>query len=83
MDATLRLRFLGPVQVERDSQPVLDFRSRKALALLGYLALQDRPLPREHLVDLFWEDRAETTPPAMPSFIARTASTSLLAAVRI
>jgi predicted ATPase/DNA-binding SARP family transcriptional activator len=77
MDATFRLRFLGPVQVERDGQPVLDFRSRKALALLGYLAVQDRPLPREHLVDLFWEDRAETPGRANLSWVLSRITTRL------
>jgi DNA-binding SARP family transcriptional activator/tetratricopeptide (TPR) repeat protein len=60
MEETFRLRFLGTVQVERDGQPVRGFRSRKALALLGYLARQDQPVPREHLADLFWEDQTES-----------------------
>jgi DNA-binding SARP family transcriptional activator len=59
MAGTVRLRFLGTVQVERDGAPVGGFRSRKALALLGYLAIQERPLPRERLADLFWADQPE------------------------
>ena len=57
--SVFHLRFLGVVQVESDGEPVSGFRSRKALALLGYLAVQNRPVSREHLVDLFWEDMPE------------------------
>jgi DNA-binding SARP family transcriptional activator len=59
MEGIFHLRFLGPVQVERDGEPVRGFRSRKALALLGYLAVQGQPVPRERLVDLFWGDKSE------------------------
>jgi predicted ATPase/DNA-binding SARP family transcriptional activator len=59
MEGTVRLRFLGTVRVERDGELVGGFRSRKALAVLGYLALQGQPLPREHLADLFWADQPE------------------------
>jgi hypothetical protein len=34
MEGTCRLRLLGPVQVERDGEPVSGFESRKALALI-------------------------------------------------
>jgi predicted ATPase/DNA-binding SARP family transcriptional activator len=60
MEATFRLRFLGTIQVEQNGEPVRGFRSRKALALLGYLATQGQPVPRERLADLFWEDKPET-----------------------
>ncbi len=60
MEATFCLRFLGTVQIEQDGKPVPGFRSRKALALLGYLATQGQPISREHLVDLFWEGQPET-----------------------
>jgi DNA-binding SARP family transcriptional activator len=59
MEGTLQLRLLGTVQVKRDGEPVRGFRSRKALALLGYLALQDHPIPRQYLVDLLWSDKSE------------------------
>ncbi|MCG3210706.1 MAG: hypothetical protein FOGNACKC_04337 [Anaerolineae bacterium] len=35
------------------------FESRKAVALLGYLVVAHRPLPRTHLADLFWPDKSE------------------------
>ena len=59
MGGTLRLRLLGPVQVERDGEPLRGFESRKALALLCYLALRPEPLTRAHLADLFWPDKPE------------------------
>jgi predicted ATPase/DNA-binding SARP family transcriptional activator/Tfp pilus assembly protein PilF len=60
MSSTFHLRFLGPVQVEQDDEPLRGFRSRKALALLGYLVTQGQALPRERLADLFWEDQTES-----------------------
>ena len=61
MDAIFHLKFLGAVQIERNGKPVRGFRSRKALAILGYLAVQNQPTPREQLADLFWEDKPEAT----------------------
>ncbi|MFO7743729.1 MAG: BTAD domain-containing putative transcriptional regulator [Anaerolineae bacterium] len=54
MAATIHVRLLGVPQVERDGEPVRGLRSRKALALLGYLAVQERPIPRAHLAELLW-----------------------------
>jgi len=59
MKSVFQLRFLGPVQIERDGEPVRGFESRKALALLAYLAVEGQPVPRERLVDLFWGDKTE------------------------
>lgn len=59
MKSTFRLRFLGPVQIERDGESVHGFESRKALALLACLVVEGQPVPRERLVDLFWEDKTE------------------------
>lgn len=55
----IHLSLLGPVQVERAGAPVHGFESRKALALLCYLAAHNQPLSRSHLADLFWEDKPE------------------------
>jgi DNA-binding SARP family transcriptional activator len=60
MSNTFHLRFLGPIQAEQNGKPLRGFRSRKALALLGYLASQGQALPRERLVDLLWEDQTES-----------------------
>ena len=55
----IHLHLLGPVEVERDGEPIQGFESQKALALLCYLALHSHPLPRSHLAALFWGDRPE------------------------
>ena len=59
MTTVFRLRLLGPVQVERAGEPLEGFKSRKALALLGYLATQDQPVERAYLTNLFWPDKPE------------------------
>ena len=77
MEGILRLRLLGTVRVERDGEPVRGFRSRKALALLSYLAVQDHPIPREHLVDLLWGDQPEARGRANLSWVLHRISTLL------
>jgi DNA-binding SARP family transcriptional activator len=56
---TYQLRLLGSVNITKDGLPLRDFESRKAVALLGYLARQNRPVERSHLADLFWGDKPE------------------------
>jgi predicted ATPase/DNA-binding SARP family transcriptional activator len=55
----VRLHMLGAVRVERGGEPVVGFESRKALALLCYLALQSQPRTRAFLAELFWPNRSE------------------------
>jgi tetratricopeptide (TPR) repeat protein len=52
----LKLHLLGRPLIELDSEPVEGFVSEKALALLGYLALQRGNLARQRLAGLFWGD---------------------------
>ena len=52
----MRLALLGPVQITQEGQPASDLPLGKPLAILGYLVAQRKPLPREHLADLFWQD---------------------------
>ena len=77
MEGIVRLRLLGTVQVERDGEPVRGFGSRKALALLGYLAVQGQPVPRERLADLFWGDRPEVQGRANLSWVLHRLSSLL------
>ena len=53
---TLKLHLLGRPLIELSGEPVNGFVSEKALALLGYLALQQGSLARERLSGLFWGD---------------------------
>ena len=69
-----RLQLLGPASVDRvpktpkgivesggdegNTGPVPRFRSRRTVALLGYLVAERRPIGREALAPLFWPDEA-------------------------
>ncbi len=54
-----RLALLGSIQVTRDGENVRGFESRKALALLCYLAVRAEPIVRVELANLFWGDKTE------------------------
>jgi len=69
------VRLFGFIQVERDSVPLDGFESEKALALLGYLALQRRPVARRLLAGLFWSLWRTAAPPIWPRRCASTAPT--------
>jgi predicted ATPase/DNA-binding SARP family transcriptional activator len=56
----LRLKLLGPPRVDLDSEPV-HLGRRKALALLAYLALTQRPHSRDALATLFWPNLDQST----------------------
>ena len=53
---TLLLSLQDTFALTRDGQPI-DLRSKKAQALLIYLALTGKPHSREHLATLLWGDR--------------------------
>jgi DNA-binding SARP family transcriptional activator len=71
-----QLRLLGPVCVETIPKPqtnmaacagdelgavaVPRFRSRRTVALLGYLVAERRPFARKYLAALFWPDEASS-----------------------
>jgi TolB-like protein/Tfp pilus assembly protein PilF len=55
----LRIRLLGPLSVSNGAKPVT-IASKKARALLGYLALREGvEVPRSVLTSLFWGERSE------------------------
>jgi predicted ATPase/DNA-binding SARP family transcriptional activator len=60
MTYLFRFHWLGSVQVEQEGKLLYGFKSRKALALLGYLATEGRPVPRDYLANLFWPELTET-----------------------
>src|SRR5688500_6427275 len=51
----LSIRLLGPPLVERDGVPI-EVDTRKAIALLAYLAVTGQPQRRSSLAALFWPD---------------------------
>lgn len=59
MSDCLELRTLGGLSILLAGQPLSGLASRKAEALLVYLACAARPLPREVLADLLWDDRTQ------------------------
>lgn len=59
LDPTYHLRLLGPVELEQAGAPMPRFESRKAVGLLGYLAVAHKPVARSRLTDLFWPDKTE------------------------
>ena len=59
MDRVLKIQLLGSVRLTIDEKPVKGLSSRKAIALLVYLAVQQRPFPREVLADFLWDDRPQ------------------------
>ncbi len=52
----LEIQLIGQIIISRDRVPLELPRSRKTLALLGYLILTGRPQQRDHLCSLFWSD---------------------------
>jgi DNA-binding SARP family transcriptional activator len=52
--ATLQIRCFGRFEVSRDGVPVQHWRRDRARALLKYLVVQRRPVPRETLLELLW-----------------------------
>jgi DNA-binding SARP family transcriptional activator/predicted ATPase len=55
----LHVKTLGRVAIERDGQAIGALASRKAEALLIYLACTRRQHPREVLAELLWDDRSQ------------------------
>ena len=54
-DGALSIRLLGPLEVSRGDARIALPASRKARALLAYLALAPRPLARSALAALLWD----------------------------
>ncbi|MCB9433928.1 MAG: hypothetical protein H6668_18315 [Ardenticatenaceae bacterium] len=57
--AQLKLFLLGGARLKLDGEPLVGLASRKAEALLIYLACQPQPQPRDLLATLLWDDRPQ------------------------
>ncbi|MCY7303158.1 MAG: AAA family ATPase, partial [Thermoleophilia bacterium] len=69
--SSLRIALIGPPLIEVDGRP-LDVDTRKATALLAYLAFTGRPARRDSLAGLLWP---ETNPDRARATLRRTLST--------
>jgi WD40 repeat protein/serine/threonine protein kinase len=60
MEGKLELRLLGGLSIRLDGNPVTGLASRKAEALLVYLARSRGPQRREVLADMLWDERSQS-----------------------
>lgn len=56
MEDVLSISLLGGLKITCNEQAVTGLVSRKAEALLAYLACLEQPIPREIIATLLWED---------------------------
>src|SRR4051794_3134281 len=56
---SLEIYTLGGLLIKQDGEPLSRFPTRKAEALLVYVACDPRPHSRELLAELFWEGRSQ------------------------
>lgn len=82
---TIAISVLGTPEIQASGKP-LALPTRKALALLIYLAVEQKPYSRDHLMALFWPDsdlqRAQTSLRTSMSYIRRALPQSLLVSDR-
>lgn len=69
--ASLRIRLLGPLEVEVAGRPIV-VDTRKALAIVALVAAEARPFARDELAAMFWPD---ATDEAARGALRRTLST--------
>lgn len=55
----LVIKTLGGLEISLNSQPVIDIGSRKAEALLVYLAVENESIPRAVLANLLWPESSQ------------------------
>jgi len=56
----LHINLLGTPEIYQDNELAVRFRTRKAQALLIYLAITERSWPRDTLATLFWPETTDT-----------------------
>ncbi|MGB6421188.1 MAG: hypothetical protein WBF05_05055, partial [Anaerolineales bacterium] len=60
MGDKLEITALGGLSIKQDGEPITGLASRKAEALLVYLACTGKPQSREKLAELLWEERSQS-----------------------
>jgi DNA-binding SARP family transcriptional activator len=60
MSTPITIHSLGGLTIQREGQPITGLASRKAEALLVYLAANPRPHPREILAEMLWDERSQS-----------------------
>jgi predicted ATPase/DNA-binding SARP family transcriptional activator len=60
MSARLMIFTLGGVRIQRADESITGLTTKKAEALLIYLAANHRPQPREVLAELLWDERTQS-----------------------
>jgi predicted ATPase/DNA-binding SARP family transcriptional activator len=61
MMSSYSICLLGPIQISKDQRSLQTLRSRKGLALLGYLSQQQGPVSRTALAELLWPEKRGTS----------------------
>lgn len=56
----LQLNLLGEVSIALNGELLTDWQSNTAVALLIYLACEQKPVSRKYLAEFFWEERDPT-----------------------
>ncbi len=56
----LQLNLLGEVSIALKGELITDWQSNTAVALLIYLACEQKPVSRKYLAEFFWEERDPT-----------------------
>ena len=78
MGNRLQIKTLGGLSVEKNGEAVAGFASRKAEALLVYLACNPRPHPREVLAELLHEQDSHLSREAAETVVRDPCSVLLL-----
>jgi predicted ATPase/DNA-binding SARP family transcriptional activator len=53
---TFDIRLFGAIEIRRNGELLTNFRSQKALVLLAYLIVENRPVTRDYLAGLAWPE---------------------------
>ena len=53
------IRLFGAIKIESDGEPLTDFRSQKALAILAFLISENRSVTRDYLAGLVWPETSQ------------------------